>query len=301
MVCYSPIVAYKGGVNANGKVDVVFERPTGCDSSAFHELKLPCGKCFGCLTDRSKSWAIRCLNEAQMHEDNCFVTLTYDDEHMPRNGSLDKQEFVLFMRRLRRTYSDKKIRYFHCGEYGEKLGRPHHHVLLFGMDFDDKRLHKDNFRGDSMYRSASLEKLWPFGFSLIGELNYESAGYVARYTLKKVYGDRAEEHYGGKLPEYCTMSRRPGIGKGWFDKFRTDLYPCDYGVVDGHRVKPGKYYDKLLDAVDPEMMKDVKKKRLTKFVKSVKNREDLDCFRMAAREKARVLMARSLNRRLEDL
>src|SRR6185436_16893236 len=128
-------------------------------------------------------------------------------------------------------------RYFHCGEYGEQLGRPHYHALLFNYDFDDKRFFSQR-GGNSVYTSDKLSRLWGNGFSVIGEVTFDSAAYVARYVMKKVTGVRAEEHYQGRRPEYTTMSRRPGIGKGWYEKFKTDVYPRDRVVVRGVHTRP---------------------------------------------------------------
>jgi len=148
------------------------------------------------------------MHEASLHERNCFITLTYDDAHLPVGGSLVPEHFVLFMKRLRFKYGDG-IRFFHCGEYGERLGRPHHHCLLFNHDFSDKVV----LRGSGvsqLFSSVELDGLWPYGFSSIGTCTFQSAGYIARYTLKKVKGPGAVYHYKGRVPEYLTMSRRPG-------------------------------------------------------------------------------------------
>ena len=100
------------------------------------------------------------------------------------------------------------VRFFHCGEYGELLYRPHYHACLFGFDFSDKVLWSTR-GGVRLYRSKILEKLWTFGFSTIGDVTFESAAYVARYCTKKITGDKADEHYNGRSPEYVTMSRPP--------------------------------------------------------------------------------------------
>ena len=157
MACYRPLRAYALR-NAEGKMQVSFKRKIG-----YEPIWLPCGQCIGCRLERSRQWAMRCMHEAQMYDRNCFVTLTYDDEHLPPNGSLNKRDFQLFMKRLRKRYGSG-IRYYQCGEYGELLGRPHHHAILFNFDFDDKVLWsvRDGVR---LYRSASLEQLWPHGYS----------------------------------------------------------------------------------------------------------------------------------------
>lgn len=166
------------------------------------------------------------------------------------------------------------VRYFHCGEYGEETGRPHYHCLLFNFDFHDKVYFKSNSSGDRLYTSALLSKLWPFGHHFIGAVTFESAAYVARYVMKKVTGDLADEHYVDKETgfirpaEYVTMSRGSkvrgtgGIGKSWLEKYVKDVYPHDEKVVRGKICKPPKFYDKQLELTDPSLFVKIKARRL---------------------------------------
>jgi hypothetical protein len=141
-----------------------------------------------------------------------------------------------------------------AGEYGENFGRPHWHACIFGLDFDDKKLWKRTSANSLLYRSKDLELLWPFGYSSIGDVTFESAAYVARYIMKKVTGKNAQEHYteidpeSGEIttrkPEFTKMSLKPGIGYEWYKKYTSDVYPHDYVVIRGKKVKPPKYYDK---------------------------------------------------------
>ncbi|ACZ33198.1 conserved hypothetical protein [Chlamydia pneumoniae LPCoLN] len=95
---------------------------------------MPCLKCRFCRTQHAKVWSYRCVHEASLYEKNCFLTLTYDDKHLPQYGSLVKLHLQLFLKRLRDRISPHKIRYFGCGEYGTKLQRPHYHLLIFNYD-----------------------------------------------------------------------------------------------------------------------------------------------------------------------
>lgn len=159
-----------------------------------------------------------------------------------------------------------------CGEYGEQLGRPHYHALIFGYDFPDKYLYKVR-RKNNIYRSPLLEKLWFQGLSEIGSVNYQSAGYVARYVMKKITGDQAQSHYQrinketGEYfeiePEYNSMSLRPGIGKEWWDKYgKQDVHENDEVILrDGKRVRTPKYYDKLLKQENPQALENIKETR----------------------------------------
>lgn len=225
-------------------------------------MKVPCGECIGCRLDYAKQWSIRIMHESKLYKENCFVTLTYNDENYPKNGSLDREHFQKFMKRLRRRYEPKLIRFYACGEYGEKLGRPHYHAIIFNHNFSDKILRKKGHQRTrrfrlqddidfSLYTSEELDKIWKKGFCRIGECSEKSAGYVARYVTKKVNGEKAKKWYKGKEPEFALMSRgskkrkTKGIGKGWFDKYKGDIYPKDYFTINGKKYKPPKYYDRL--------------------------------------------------------
>ena len=204
-------------------------------------MLVPCGNCIGCRIDRSRAWAIRCVHEAQTHENNCFITLTYNDKNIPSGGGLRPIHLQNFFKELRRKYSSKTIRYFACGEYGDENQRPHYHACLFGLDFDDKLVHSTT-NGVPLHRSPTLEKLWRKGYSTVGNVTWESAGYVARYIMKKITGEQSDSHYmnreTGELiqPEFTRMSNRPGIGKAWFDKYHlTDLYPQDFVIIGGKK------------------------------------------------------------------
>lgn len=254
MPCYHPLVGYRSReLSANGKRKIVFNIKYAIDDG---EVTVSCGQCLGCRLERSRQWAVRCMHEAQMHEDNTFITLTYNEDNLPYPPSLNVKHYQDFMKRFRKKYSDHTIRFYHCGEYGEENQRPHYHAIIFGFDFPDKEFFKKSFSGDNYYTSDSLNKLWGKGFCIIGDVTFESAAYVARYIMKKVNGEKAEEHYkcvdpeSGELfdikPEYTTMSRRPGIGKSWYDKYKSDVYPSDFVVVRGKKMRPPRYYDDLL-------------------------------------------------------
>lgn len=272
MPCYNPLLAYR-----NDK-KVVFTRPPST-SAWFNQVpfNLPCGKCIGCRLNYAREWALRCVHEAQIHKengkDNSFITLTYSPENLPHDLSLNKKHFQDFMKRLRQKIKPIKPRYFHSGEYGEKYGRPHYHALIFGYGFPDKDLYKENKKDPRLnwYTSKELKELWPFGFNLIGQLTYESASYTARYILKKVKQD-IENTRGDKVPEYCTMSRLPGIGENWYEKYGwSDCHANDRIPINRegkkYYCKPPRYYDELLlnekkpQFYNPELYEKIKKKR----------------------------------------
>ena len=152
MACFKPLTAYRGREkHGSGKPKIVFSHHL---SQTGVELLLPCGRCIGCRLERSRMWALRCVHEAQLHSENSFITLTYNDDHIPRDGSLNKKHFQDFMKRLRKSIAPKKVRFYHCGEYGPKLLRPHYHAILFGHQFDDLELHSHR-KGVRLYRPRS--------------------------------------------------------------------------------------------------------------------------------------------------
>lgn len=245
MACFHPLRAWR---TRTGEIHFGKNTPG-------EPLQLPCGKCVGCRLDRSKMWAVRCVHEAQLHQANSFITLTYSDEHLPRRPTtLIPEHLRDFFKRLR--HYTPPIRYYACGEYGDKNWRPHYHALIFGFDFPDRELWSE--RGDiKVYRSGLLERVWKKGFCTVGELTPESAAYTARYTMKKVGGDQAPYYYSeldpysGELvpiqPEFSRMSLKPGIGAEWFAKYHSDVFPDDFVVLKGKRYRVPDYYDELFE------------------------------------------------------
>lgn len=254
MPCFHPVQAYQG---EDGRVVFSELQRTG----SVRSLQLSCGQCVGCRLERSRQWAVRCMHEAQMHERNCFITLTYREEELPKFLSLRYRDFQLFMKKLRKD-AGRGIRFFMCGEYGGEHARPHFHACLFGYDFPDKVVFKRGIGGAVLFRSPKLEALWPVGFSTIGAVTFESAAYVARYVMKKVTGDAAVMHYGSvdretgevvqRCPEFCHMSLKPGIGRPWLDKYFSDVFPGGKVVVNGVESNSPRYYDRVYAVVDSD-------------------------------------------------
>lgn len=260
MSCYRPVKGYR--------------HPDGTVKFAAHggvhrPVEVSCGNCIGCRLKRSCDWAIRCVNESQLHEFSSFVTLTYDDEKWYRT-SLVYRDFQLFMKRVRFKFGP--VRFYMCGEYGDRTLRPHFHALLFGLFFPDRKYYGKSGSGFPLWTSETLSKLWPHGFSWIGDVSFESAAYVARYCMKKVNGRDSKEHYhalgvmagnvdyhSGEIlplePEFTSMSLKPGIGADWYAKFGKEVRFRDGVVIEGDVRRTPRYYDTLLkrmDAVDFE-------------------------------------------------
>lgn len=249
--------------------------------------KLTCGRCIGCRIDRSQGWAARCLHEKQMHPESAFVTLTFDDAQLPKDGGVHVRDLQLFLKRLRKSLGSKKIRFFACGEYGGKTNRPHYHSIIFNHDFSDKKLFSKN-NGNSLYTSEALSKLWPHGHSTTGAVTYQSAAYTARYVIDKINGELASQHYlrphpvTGEVhqvkPEFMVCSRRPGIGRTWFDKYHADVFPSDFLIVDRKKVPVPRFYTQLLEEVE------AKKIKMRRLADARKHRADTTPARLKVRE-----------------
>jgi len=271
MPCFHPLPAFK---SENGSVSVGRASP-GRGTPFF----VPCGQCIGCRLERSRQWAVRLMHERSFHLDAAFLTLTYDDDHLPSDHSLSVDHFQRFMKRYRRSFG--QLRFFACGEYGEANFRPHYHAIIFGHDFSDK-IECTVDSKNPLYVSPSLARLWPYGNHKIGAVSFESAAYVARYCTKKVTGEAADSHYSRVVastgecvqvaPEFALMSRKPGIGSDWFLKFNKEVYPVDRVVTNGVEAKPPRAYDKLLSVWNPKLFEDVK------FQRELKLREACNSF-----------------------
>lgn len=240
----------------NGKRRLEFSR-----GSLGKAISIPCGRCIGCRLERSRQWAVRILHESQLHEESSFLTLTYSDEHLPSSRSLVVGHCQLFLKRLRARLAPKRVRFFLCGEYGERTARPHYHAILFGYGFPDK-IPLEGKKG--LFFSQELVETWGLGHCSVGSVTFESASYVASYATKKILGEAAVSHYKGRKPEFLLMSRRPGIGRGWIDSYSSDVYPSDEVIVRGFPSRPPRYYDQVFAARDAAVFEAIRASREAK-------------------------------------
>ncbi len=279
---------------------MVFKRSDAC---GFKQV-VSCGQCIGCRLERSRQWAIRIMHEADMHDDNSFITLTYSPEKLPSGGTLVLWHFQDFMKRLRGRLAPRKIRFFHCGEYGEKFSRPHYHAIIFGYSFPDKVFYK-TVNEERLFKSDFLGDVWRHGGNTVGDVSFLSAGYVARYCLKKQNGHTSVEHYSrcdevtGEFyqvdPEYSTMSK--GIGKSWFDKFGSEVFPRDEVLARGFLSQPPRFYDGLYEIQEPDDFARVKRERI---LGSRRRSADSTPARLEVREQVKLAQVSLLHRSYEN-
>ena len=294
MPCYNPITGYR---TANGEV-VFTELKRYGDTT---QITVKCGQCIGCKLERSRIWAMRCVHEASMYKRNCFITLTYDDEHMPERGRLTYPDFQGFLKRLRKHAEPQNIRFYMGGEYGSLNDRPHYHAILFNWDWNDKQYFKTTGSGEKIYTSQTLGRLWTYGYSSTADMSFESAAYIARYCLQKITGDDAEEHYKrfdylGEyqlVPEFNEMSVKPGIGADWLHFHKKDVYTYDRVIINGKETNVPAYYDKLLKRQDPEKMRDFKEEREWR---GYQNRADNTPDRLKVKEQVTQAKLKQLHR-----
>lgn len=295
MPCVAPLAGWFAKTpNEGGKFSVVFDQRADLGKP----IDVPCGQCIGCRLEYARNWAVRCMHEASLYDENSFCTVTYDDEHMPDGGTLVKKDCQDFIKRLRSRFNDRRIRFYLSGEYGEVSLRPHYHMLLFGFDLPDKRpwTTRGQYR---VWVSDILEETWGKGITEIGEVTFESAAYCARYMVEKFKGPKEvmDAWYDGLLPEFALMSRRPGIGFDYYKKYGKEIHSHDSVIVNGFEQKPPRYYDKLFEDRVPLACKSLKEDRKERAIARDK-KDGRGSSRLAAEEK---LMKARVEQRKGDL
>lgn len=286
MACYRPLKAFPIGLWPSGKPKykiVGYEKNVDWqyfDGKQYEAIEIPCGRCIGCRLAYSRQWADRCMLELKYHEQSWFVTLTYDNEHLPLNECIDeetgeigvsatlcKRDFQLFMKRLRKNYKyDNRIMYFCAGEYGSQTFRPHYHAIIFGLKLDDLTLYKQAEDGYNYYNSEFLTKTWGKGHVVVGKCNWDTCAYTARYIMKKQYGDAAVVYKKYNiLPEFTLMSRKPAIGLKYYEDNKEVIFDSDFiyvGTDEGSRpIRPPRYYERKYEMDFPEEYQDMKGER----------------------------------------
>lgn len=262
--------------------------PPWLSERAYTGTMIRCGRCLGCRMDKSKEWANRCLMELQDHDTAYFLTITYDDAHVPVSYysdsstgealpslTLRKRDFQLFMKRLRKRHV-APLRFFACGEYGDKTLRPHYHAIIFGLQLADLVPYGKNFRGEMLYTSDFIHSVWavrdaptrhgsatslaadpgyfctPMGRVLIAPVTWETCAYVARYTTKKLYAAEASAYKEFNIePPFLLMSRRPGIGANYYFEHSDDIQNREFITIKtakgGRKFRPPHYFEQLIE------------------------------------------------------
>lgn len=298
MACFHPKKGFPVGMTKNAKVKLritPFEI-AGIDShgipvgefgidelSITSYYEIPCGKCIGCRSDQAREWSNRLIMEMSYHDSAYFVTITYDEEHMKRvtyvdemtgeikndRGTLDKRDFQLFIKRLRKARPEDRIRFYLCGEYGPTTDRPHGHCILFGLHLKEWQLIPcgKSETGQQYYTCSELERIWGNGFVSIEPANEFTCKYVCQYVTKKI-GQKPDEQYQakGQVPPFALQSRRPGLGRQYYDEYGEELLQTDakfMSTTNGSvRLTPPRYFRKLYREEQPEKAEKIAEKHL---------------------------------------
>jgi hypothetical protein len=273
MTCLFPRLAYR---KTNGQVTLA---KIGDNAPIEQSILVPCGQCMQCRISKQRQWATRMVHESYMHDESCFLTLTIADEHRNERHSVDQRDMQLFMKRLRKHLSPKKIRVFYASEYGEDTDREHYHAIIFGYMPEDRENFRKNDQGDMLYTSKTLEKLWGKGFITIGNFTATTADYCAKYVTKAYIGKDKENAYNWiddetgeviqRTPPFQRSSRRPALGVDFYKKYKGDLYNIDAAIIDGKTRPIPKAYDRIFKVEHPEEFAKIKRQRNDAFTKAL--------------------------------
>lgn len=276
MSCYHPFLAIPDYDNRGSRYRLV--GPYEPDMRIMYpgSVAVPCGKCIGCRLDYSRNWADRMMLELDHSKTAVFATLTYDEEHVHKlfgdeddpdlctGYTLVKKDMSDFMKvlRSRKKFEDRELRFYGCGEYGSRTFRPHMHIIIFGLsidDFPDHDVKKVNHSFQPLYTSDEFANIWKKGFILLGNVTWQTCAYVARYVVKKATCEILP--YKGCEPEFCLMSRNPGLGKYYLDEHDIDWEKINLKVIKGQKIRIPKYFISKLENIDPNLYNKVKEER----------------------------------------
>lgn len=307
MACYSPLEAWR---QPDSTLLTFLSRDRSrSDVSPSHTVMLlPCGRCIGCLLDRSLSWAVRCEHEAHFHEENYFLTLTFSDKYLPSDYSIRSWHLQDFWKRVRHALDLEadffdgvfggadapSFKYYAAGEYGDENFRPHYHAIVFGLPL--KKLGDLRYHAKSndfvLYRSSWLERYWPWGFVSVAEMSFETAAYVARYCCKKLFKEGPDAYAEvGLLPERSWISK--GLGKAWYEEFAAETWRDDNIVNSrGHEMAVPRTYMRWLEKQDLFRARAIKEARILPLDDRLKVLDDLHSGRHHV---ARLVKEASLN------
>lgn len=261
-------------------------------------VEIPCGQCISCRLNYAREWANRCALEMTYHKSTLFLTLTYDDEHLPTKEvkyvaipgteeikditvhSLVKSDLQKFMKSLRDKLGYGKYRFYASGEYGDESARPHYHLIIFGLELDDLVKYKTVYQGGqyyTYYNSKTIDDIWKKGFCVIAPATWETISYTARYVMKKLKGKDAEFYRRLNIePEFCLMSRKPGIGSQYFNDNYKHIFETGQIVISNLKgsktVTPPRYFKKALESLEPDWYNNIKEhnQAQAEIVKAVK-------------------------------
>jgi hypothetical protein len=313
------------------KAQYINSEPPIKHRAAYERMEFACKQCMPCRLNKSMEWAARICAEAQLYEDNCFVTLTYNDENLPEQGQLVLADLQNFKKRLRKKFKGvdvvpgvklkpgqpNPIRTYECGEMGDQFGRPHYHLAIMNWKPLDLKIHSKSKLGDIVYTSKTLDDLWQRkGFVTVGDLNVSSASYISRYVTKKINGLQKEQHYeridpeSGEIyqlkPEFSTMSRRPGIGVPFLMKYMGDFADGKMLITakNGNKLlrRAPQHFEDVIARTHPDLVEKLKAERKEYLLKMQKEHpEEFTPERRRVKGIVFAAKTKSTNRKMVDL
>lgn len=231
------------------------------------EVIVKCGKCDTCKRQKAQDWAIKLINESLYHKESCFITLTFDNKILlDKNSKAVKKYganagfvfktdysmkyFQKFIKRLRKKFPEKRISYFHVAEYGEKTHRPHHHAILFGINFkEDRKECQISKSGHPQMYSETLQSLWACGNTTLQDCNSNNIIYIAQYSLKKFKNNELNKKYDTKM----TFSNRCKMNVKFIRRHPENIKKGYIQDKDGKRYKiPRSYLKNLKEETIPK-------------------------------------------------
>lgn len=286
MACASPLRAYTAA--NGGRVRFFNKKDWQYHVEPYTGLTIPCGTCILCRQEQARQWGVRITHEAQLHEENSFLTLTYADAHLPPHGGLRYADLVKFWKRARKLFG--KLRYYACGEYGDKTLRPHYHAVVFGHSFSTDRIIIRE-KPSLLWTTMQLEKCWGLGQVSVGAVTFDSANYCASYVTKKLVSKQKYVRTDTETGELIALEQprafmSRNIARDWWEKWGSYAIEHDFVVIDGRKMKPPKAYDRWLAAQNEAKMLQIKEQR-------IKNAEPKTSEQLRARARAAHARARA--------
>lgn len=266
MPCAEPLRGYISA--AGGRVKFFKSTDPEFWIEPYQGLEIPCGYCILCRAEQARQWAVRISHEAQMHEENSFLTLTYDDQHLPPNGGLRYSDLQKFWKRLRKKYGKQSLRYYAVGEYGDRSLRPHYHAIVFGKAFTEGKIPVT----DELWTTAALERDWGLGQVRVGNVTLGTASYCASYVTKKLAQKQKYVQPDEETGELIALEQprammSKNIAREWWNKWGAFATAHDFVVIEGKKMKPPKAYDRWLGAQDERKLREIKERRIEKAEK----------------------------------
>lgn len=275
------------------------------------EITVKCGKCDTCKRQKAQEWAIKLINENKYHKESCFITLTFDNKILldknskavkkygANAGFVFKIEYSMkyfqkFIKRLRKKFPEKRISYFHVAEYGEKTHRPHHHAILFGINFnEDRKECQISKSGHPQMYSETLQSLWACGNTTLQDCNSNNIIYIAQYSLKKFKNNINNKKYNTLM----TFSNRCKMNVKFIRRHPELILKGCLSDNDNKKYRIPRSYLKTLKEDDNEENQEIYRKYEESVMEYISNNNSSELIKKEkTKEKIREIRAKNFNK-----